>query len=174
MARKKATKKAPVRKASKKAVKKTAKKSVKKAAKKVVKRRASSSVSKPLIKNPSTPSFDVGKMSFLAGLGLSVVIGVIIGVLNLKMTLGVGITFAIVFILGLLVGLLNITTEEVNEFLLASIAFMAASGVNIFVISLTLPQFGGILKQIFFALSIFVAPAATIVAFKAMYALAKT
>lgn len=169
MAKKKSTQKKASSKSTVSKRKKTAKKARKKTTTKRVRAQSMSSMS-----TSSTHSdVNIGKMSFLFGLGLSIIVGLIVGLLNLKMTLGVGITFAIIFILGLLVGLLNITTKEVNEFLIASIAFMAAAGVNVFVISLTLPTFGGIVKQIFFALSIIVAPAATVVAFKAMYELAK-
>lgn len=176
---KKTTKKAASK--NRKAVKKpvSSKKSVKKSSKKVVKN-SSKKVSKkaPTLKadrmpKSNEPMFDVGKLSFVFGVVLSLFFGVIIGTQDAKLTLGIGIVYGLIFILGLIVGIMNITVEEINEFLLACIAFLAAGGLNVFFISGALPVFGGIIQATFVSLSTFVAPAATIVAMKAMFELAR-
>jgi hypothetical protein len=118
------------------------------------------------------PEIDAGKFSFVLGLALAIIIGVILGVSNAKLGLGVGITYAIIFVLGLIVGILNITIKEVNEFLIASITFIVAAQLDIYVINMTLPALGALIAQIFVAIGIFAAPAATVVALKAMYELA--
>ena len=116
---------------------------------------------------------DIGKGGFVFGIILAIIVGILLGTANVKVGLGVGITYSIIFALGLIVGILNITVEEINEFLIAAITFLVAAGVNVFVIKMTVPFFGGIIEQIFIAIGVFVAPAATIVAIKAMYELAK-
>jgi hypothetical protein len=118
-------------------------------------------------------TLDIGKVSFILGLGLMIVVGIIVSLADPKMDAALGITYAIIFLLGIVVGLLNITITEEKEFLLACITFLVAANANFFVITLTLPSFGGLVKHIMLALSVFVAPAATIVALKAMYTLAK-
>ncbi|MBT3304024.1 hypothetical protein HN592_01660 [Candidatus Woesearchaeota archaeon] len=116
---------------------------------------------------------DIGKGGFVFGIILAIVVGILLGTSNVKLGLGVGITYSIIFLLGLIVGILNITVDEINEFLIAAITFLVAAGVNVFVIKMTLPLFGGVIEQISVAIGVFVAPAATIVAIKAMYELAK-
>ncbi len=157
------------------AKKKTSVKSSKKASKKTSKKVSvkKKSDKKIITKSVDKLEFDVGKLSFIFGIFLSLLVGIILGTGNFKLSLGVGIAYSIIFILGLIVGLLNITVKEINEFLIASITFLVAAGLNVYVIKLTLPVFGGLIEQVFFAMGIFVAPAATIVALKAMYELAK-
>jgi len=153
---------------AKKASKKSKKASKKKSSKKSGKKQSE------LPKRLSRFEYDLGKLSFVFGIVLSILVGFLMGANpRQEITVGMGITLSILFLLGLIVGLLNITTKEVNEFLLASITFLVAASVNVFVISITLATWGAILNQVFTALNIFVAPAATVVALKAMYDLAK-
>ena len=95
------------------------------------------------------------------------------GLSNAKLSVGVGIAYSIIFVMGLIVGILNITVKEVNEFLIAVIAFLVAAGINVYVIKLTLERFGGLIDQVFNAIAVFVAPAALVVALKAMFDMAK-
>ena len=151
--------------------KKTSKKSVKRPVKRVASK--ASAPKKDTRPKQTEPLFDIGKLSFVFGVFLSLFFGVIIGTQDAKLTLGIGIVYGLIFVLGLIVGIMNITVEEINEFLLACIAFLAAGSLNVFFISGALPVFGGIIQATFVSLSTFVAPAATIVAMKAMYELAR-
>lgn len=116
---------------------------------------------------------DVGKTSFILGICLAIVVGFFVGLWDVKIGLGIGVTYAIIFILGLVVGFLNITAKEVNEFLIASITLLVAASFNAYIIQLSLPRFGGMIFQVFFAIGVFVMPAATVVALKAIYELAR-
>lgn len=121
-----------------------------------------------------TFEYDFGKTTFVFGVLLSIIVGVILGNMSdAKLTTGIGLIYSVIFVMGLIVGLLNITVKEINEFLIASITFLVAAGINLYVLQMTLPKVGAVIQQIYFSLGIFVAPAATIVALKAMYELAK-
>ena len=74
----------------------------------------------------------------------------------------------VLIILGLIVGFMNITAKETTEFLVATIALMAVGTGGLSAI----PSAGAILTAILKNLVVFVAPAALIVALKAIYALA--
>lgn len=75
----------------------------------------------------------------------------------------------ILVILGLIVGLLNITAKETVEFLVATIALVLIGTAGI----QTLPALGGIVTAILENIVAFVAPAALVVALKAVYELAR-
>lgn len=75
-------------------------------------------------------------------------------------------------IIGIIVGLLNITDKEIMLFLIAAIAFLIS--FNSLSEVFTLLAFGWDAVAIFFSLmSVFVAPAAAVVAIKALYQLTK-
>lgn len=69
--------------------------------------------------------------------------------------------------LGLLVGFLNVTAKETTEFLTAAIALLVVGAAG------SLPSFGPIVLSILSNIVAFVAPAALVVALKAMWELAK-
>jgi hypothetical protein len=75
----------------------------------------------------------------------------------------------ILVILGLIVGLLNITAKETVEFLVATIALVLIGTAGI----QTLPALGTIVTAILENIVAFVAPAALVVALKAVYELAR-
>ncbi|MBI1972388.1 hypothetical protein HYS50_00085 [Candidatus Woesearchaeota archaeon] len=76
-----------------------------------------------------------------------------------------GMTLWILAVLGLIVGLLNVTGKESHLFLVASIAFLvSAQGLNVV---------WDALKPYVSNIMIFVAPAAAVVALKALYDIAK-
>jgi len=169
---------------------KVAKKATKKAIKAAPSRSKKSTIKRELLKverkverklkSPETKKkiqefeYDFGKITFVFGIMLSIIVGLALGTMSsIKMTAGIGLIYSIIFVLGIIVGVLNITVKEVNEFLIASITFLVAAGLNLYVINITLPKFGAVIQQIYFALGVFVAPAATIVALKAMYELAR-
>ncbi|MEM4605779.1 MAG: hypothetical protein QW103_01955 [Candidatus Pacearchaeota archaeon] len=75
-------------------------------------------------------------------------------------------------VLGLLVGFFNINEKEVSSFLLAAVAFMFTF-FSLGVIVKVIPIFGESLAYLFTLINAFVAPAAAVVAFKALFAHAK-
>jgi hypothetical protein len=78
---------------------------------------------------------------------------------------------AVLVVLGLVVGFLNISSKEVNDFLIAAIALttIAVSSAGLALI----PAFGGFLAAMVNYIAVFVAPAALVVALKSIYEAAK-
>jgi hypothetical protein len=74
----------------------------------------------------------------------------------------------VLIVLGLIVGFLNITAKETTEFLVATIALMAVGTGGLSAV----PAAGAVVLGILKNLVAFVAPAALVVALKAIYALA--
>jgi len=104
----------------------------------------------------------VGHYAFLAGILLALLAGLI------KDFLPADTTSLILVILGLVVGFLNVTAKETVEFLVAAVALMLAGAANLTII----PGMGVYLQAILNYIVVFVAPAAVVVAFKGIYALA--
>jgi hypothetical protein len=112
----------------------------------------------------------IGVWSYVAGL----VIAAIVALISLFTGSGAGLegwVVGLLVILGLIVGLLNISDEEVNTFLLAAIAFVVASAGMAQIFS----TLGGWewLQVFMTAIAVFTAPGALVVAFKALYNVAK-
>ncbi len=105
----------------------------------------------------------VGVWAYIAGL--------VIAILVALFSSGLGkTTVAILGILGIVVGLLNISDEEVQLFLLGSVAFViAASSMGAVFGALGLPM----LETLAQGITVFTAPGALVVAFKALYNVAK-
>jgi hypothetical protein len=74
-------------------------------------------------------------------------------------------------ILGLIVGLLNITQEEVSNFLIAAIALILVGTIGGGLS--TIPAIGVSLAAIVSNIAVFVVPAALVVSLKAVWSLAK-
>ena len=111
-------------------------------------------------------AFIVGVIiAFIAGIGVSGLLGNAAGWIPL-----------VLVILGLIVGLLNITDKETEKFLIAAVALMVvgttAGGLT--VIDGVLSPVGSMLAGIVVQIGVFVAPAALIVAIKAVYNLARS
>lgn len=98
----------------------------------------------------------IGSWAFIIGLVIAIIMGFV----------GAGSTTVwILAVLGLIVGLLNVSGQESQHFLVAAIAFMlSAQGLNI-----VLSSIAGVLSNII----VFVAPAAAIVALRALYDVSK-
>ena len=107
----------------------------------------------------------IGSWAFIAGVVLAVVSGLVASV---AVQYGAYIGPVLV-ILGLVVGWMNITDKEISLFLLATIALMAGAGSNINAI----PVVGAYVSSVLTYIVGFVAPAALVVALKAVYTLAK-
>ena len=117
----------------------------------------------------------IGGYAFIAGVALAILGGIAFsGLINLGTYAG-WIPLLLV-VLGLIVGLFNITDKETEKFLIAAIALMAvgttAGGLT--VIDTVLSPLGKVLAAIVGQIAVFVAPAALIVALKAVYNLARS
>jgi hypothetical protein len=111
----------------------------------------------------------VGVWSYIAG----IIIAAIVGIVSIFGNAGLPIwAVGLLAVLGVIVGLLNISDDEVQQFLLASIAFVvASSGMAAVFGSFDNQVFDGL--QVFMsAVAIFTAPGALVVAFKALYQVA--
>ena len=103
----------------------------------------------------------LGEYSFLLGILLAIVAGLFIPNELL-------VSLALV-VLGLVVGLINIVRRESMPFLVASIALIVAGSAGLEY----LPLIGVYLEPMLLNIKAFVAPAAVIVALKAVYELGK-
>jgi len=107
----------------------------------------------------------VGSYAFIIG----VILAIILGLFGTYITTEVQ-TYVIylLIILGLIVGFLNIAEKQSFDFLIAAIALLAVGGAGLEL----LPTIGLYLGAILTNIAVFVAPAAVIVALKAIYSLA--
>lgn len=104
------------------------------------------------------------------------VVGIVIAILVALLAQLEAWSVAVLAVLGIVVGLLNIGDEEVMLFLTASIAFVvAASQMGIVFNSLAAVGTPGMtfLGELMQAVVVFTAPGALVVAFKALYNVAK-
>lgn len=116
----------------------------------------------------------VGKWAFLLFIIIAIIAGIAIGADLLSTRNAQWVTLTMM-ILGVIVGLINITEKETSLFLVAAIALMALSirGETFTDLNLILEPLGSILDAIVFNITAFVAPAAAIIAIKAVYNMAK-
>jgi len=109
----------------------------------------------------------VGVWAYILGIVIAAILGVV-SWLQGDVSISPSIV-GILVVLGVVVGLLNISDEEVQMFLLGSIAFVVASTGMASVFD----GLGLTALQIFMsAIAIFTAPGALVVAFKALYQVA--
>lgn len=106
----------------------------------------------------------IGGWAFIIGLVLAIVVAIF----------GAEATWPIYLLLflGLVVGILNITNKEVSSFLLAAVAFMFTF-TSLGKVAEIIPLLGETLARFFSLMNTFVAPAAAVVAFKALFAHSK-
>jgi len=102
----------------------------------------------------------IGHWSFIVGILLSILAGLI-------PTLQTSAVTWILVVLGLVVGFLNVTARETTEFLVAAVALMLVGSAG------ALPVLGGYVLSILANIIAFVAPAALIVALRAVWVLAQ-
>lgn len=105
----------------------------------------------------------VGRYAFLFGVALAVVVG-LLGLAD------AWVTFVLV-ILGLIAGFLNVTAKETTEFLVAAVALMLVGGANLAVLDALYMGLGTVTVAILDNIVVFVAPAALVVALKAVKSL---
>jgi len=102
----------------------------------------------------------LGHWAFIVGVLIAVIAGLVPAWQTATVTW-------ILVILGLVVGLMNITAKETVEFLVATIALMLIGSAG------AIPALGTIILSILANIVAFVAPAALVVALKAVYELAR-
>jgi len=112
----------------------------------------------------------VGKWAFLIGVLLALIAGIGTGI-GAGFADNMWIT-ALLVIAGLVVGFVNITVKETQAFLVASIAVMVASTSNLAELFPGFEVVGAILAGVVAKLIIVVAPAALLVALRAVYGFA--
>lgn len=114
----------------------------------------------------------VGHYSFLVGILLALVLALFSTSLSNRAS---SIMLLVLIVLGIVVGFLNITAKEMTEFLVAAIALivMASVSTTLVIIDQYVPGLGSIMQSILSYIAIFVAPAALIVAIKAIVELAE-
>ncbi len=112
----------------------------------------------------------LGKWAFIIGAILAIIAGIGAG-LGQAFAANVWIA-AILVILGLVVGFVNISVKEVQGLLIASIALLAAGTANLTTLIPGVLQLGAILDGVVAKVILVVAPAALIVALRAVYGFA--
>ena len=112
----------------------------------------------------------IGSYAFLIGVAIAIIAGVLYGSGQTGI-LGsaAGWVPLILIVLGIIVGFLNIKDKEIDKFLIASLALLAAPATALWLNEI--PAFGPFFSGIVGNVAVFVAPAALIVALKAIYAL---
>ena len=112
----------------------------------------------------------VGKWAFIIGAVLAIIMGIGVG---LGQAWGANAWLILLLVvLGLVVGFVNITAKEVSGFLVAAIALLAANTANLAAANTLVPKLGSILAGIISNVILVVAPAALIVALRAVYGFA--
>ncbi len=108
----------------------------------------------------------LGNWAFILGVLIAIVAGLAAGAVSAY----AGWVALALVVLGLIVGFLNIGSKEINDFLIAAIALsmlaMSAAGLGY------IPYIGSYLVAMVQNIAAFVAPAALVVALKAIYELA--
>lgn len=104
---------------------------------------------------------ETGIWFFIAGLLVSVLYGFVSGTAS-------EISLVVLIILGVIVGILNISEKEAQKFLVASVALLLASSINV----QTMPVLGIPLQHTLNNVVRFIAPASLVVAVKEVFYLA--
>jgi hypothetical protein len=136
-----------------------AKKKNRKSSKKKVAKKAAPSLSSEI----NVYERNLGHLAFIAGVIVAIIAGISSSILEEHV-----VTLVLV-VLGLVVGFMNVTQREYTEFLVASVALMVAGVADVLPIPLIGPALSAILSNI----AKFVAPAALVVALKAVKRLAE-
>ena len=117
-----------------------------------------------------------GSYAFLVGTVVAIIAGVLAGLGQSGVLGGIEAWIPLVLvILGTVVGFLNIKDKMTTEFLIAAIALIALAGTagGLQVINQAISPLGSVLVGVVQNVAIFVAPAALIVALKAVKNMAK-
>ncbi|MCW4032819.1 MAG: hypothetical protein NWF08_05445 [Candidatus Bathyarchaeota archaeon] len=113
----------------------------------------------------------IGEWAFIAFIIIAILAGLAAGMGG---GTALGWVTLVMVILGIIVGLTTITTKEASTFLMAAIALLVANGGGIFlVIDQVIAPLGTIINAILNNIAAFVAPAAIILAVKAIIGITK-
>ena len=112
-------------------------------------------------KKKSNDLTSIGHYSFIAGIIIAVIVGLIPQIGNYAIY--------IMVVLGVIVGLLNITAKEVNSFLIAAATLIIASSASALSLSVIWLPLTSMLANLIY----FIAPAAIIVSIRSVIALAQ-
>jgi hypothetical protein len=113
----------------------------------------------------------IGEYAFLVGVAIAT-LGAIASWAGALAATQQGWMSAVLVVLGVVVGLLNITEKESQPFLLATVALLVAGTASFAALNTAIPNLGSFVDQIVANLSVFVAPAAVILAVKSTWAMA--
>ncbi len=115
----------------------------------------------------------IGEWAFLIFVIVAIVAGIAIGA-SVIVSPNTEWVYLTMIILGIIVGFITITEKEATQFLIAAIALMAVSirGSTFQNIDTIISPLGSILDAIVINITAFVAPAAVILAIRAIYAMA--
>ncbi|HLD18545.1 MAG TPA: hypothetical protein VJB90_00880 [Candidatus Nanoarchaeia archaeon] len=112
----------------------------------------------------------VGGWAFIVGLVIAVLAGVVVKDANVNNWL-----ILVLGVLGLVVGFLNVTARESTPFLVAGIALVvSATSFNAVLGRVPASQVVTVIQTVLGNIAVFVAPAAVLVALRAIYALASS
>jgi hypothetical protein len=124
-----------------------------------------------LIKRLVKLKVKIGEWAFISFVIIAILAGLAAG---LGGGAALGWVTLVMVILGIIVGLTTITTKEAPTFLMAAIALLVANAGGVFlVIDQVLAPLGTIINAIMMNIAAFVAPAAIILAIKAIVGIAK-
>lgn len=98
----------------------------------------------------------IGRIAFLAGILLAIILGLVVESTNIWIAVLAG--------LGVVVGLLNVTQHEGKTFLIAAIALLLVGNPDSSLVNL-----GASLGTVLSNISVFVAPAALVVAARSLW-----
>ncbi|MEM4250639.1 MAG: hypothetical protein QW828_02225 [Candidatus Bathyarchaeia archaeon] len=113
----------------------------------------------------------IGRWAFIVFVIIAILAGIAAGVGGKA---ALGWVSLVMVILGIIVGLTTLTEKETTPFLTAAIALLVANAGSVFlVIDEVASPLGSIINAILNNIAAFVAPAAIILAVKAIYNLAK-
>lgn len=110
----------------------------------------------------------LGEWAFLACILIAVLAGLAVGAGVAGVSGYTGSISALLVVLGVVVGLTTVTEKETTPFLVAAVALIVAGSVGF----VAVPWIGSLISAIVGFIGVFVAPAAVIIAVKAVYALA--
>ncbi|MFC2143595.1 hypothetical protein ACFLQN_04315 [Candidatus Aenigmatarchaeota archaeon] len=111
-----------------------------------------------------------GELAFLVFVVVAILAGIAAAFAG---PLDTTIVSAVLVVLGIIVGFLNISEKETTAFLIAAVALLVAGTASFNALGSTPGTVGYLISQILGFIGAFVAPAAVIVALKAVYALGR-
>lgn len=107
--------------------------------------------------------------------GYAFLLGVLIAIIAALVTLDMVMVYTLLVVLGLIVGFLNVTDKETTSFLVASVALILTASATAPLASVpTGGEYLAYVSSIMANIALFVAPAALIVALKAVWKMASS